>query len=57
MGNTEERHELIGKTGRGNTSDGAAKDVAAVEGDQGFVCSGSSCAQPTAQQDQLRCFL
>lgn len=31
MGNAEETHELIGKTGSGNTLDGAAEDVAAVE--------------------------
>lgn len=30
MGNAEETNELIGKTGRGNTLDSAAKDVAAV---------------------------
>lgn len=31
MGNAEDTDELIGKTGSGNTLDGAAEDTAAVE--------------------------
>lgn len=45
MGNAEDTDELIGKTGSGNTLDGAAEDTAAVErGDrQKDVCASFCC--------------